>query len=207
MYSQIEERLNVASHAFGLLLSVVGLVLLVIRASEKGDAWYVVSFTIFGIGLVTLYAASTAYHASQNPVSRARLRVLDHAAIYILIAATYTPLCLLVLRGWEGWAIFGFSWAMAVTGVVIKLFFTGRFERTSTAMYIFMGWIIVFAIKPLMENLSSEGMFWLVAGGVSYTVGAGLFTLRKLPLNHALFHVFVLAGSLCHFIAVYVYVI
>ncbi|MCF6311669.1 MAG: hemolysin III family protein [Verrucomicrobiales bacterium] len=207
MYSKTEERLNVASHALGLLLSVVALVLLVMRATQKGDAWHVVSFAIFGIGLVTLYAASTAYHSSRNPASRAKLRVLDHAAIYILIAATYTPLCLLVLRGWQGWTIFGFSWAMAVTGVVIKLFFTGRFERTSTAMYIFMGWIIVFAIKPLMENLCSEGLFWLVAGGVSYTVGAGLFSLRKLPLNHALFHLFVLGGSLCHFIAVYVYVI
>ncbi|MFK5921311.1 MAG: hemolysin III family protein [Verrucomicrobiota bacterium] len=206
LYSKREEALNVWSHAVGLFLSVVGLVLLVIRAVSFGSAWHVASFSIFGLGMVLLYAASTAYHGVKRPELRNRLRVLDHAAIYILIASTYTPFCLITLKGAVGWTIFGVSWAMAVTGVMLKLFFTGRFNRISTAMYVFMGWVIVFAIKPLIAALPAEGVFWLVAGGVSYTVGAVIFSLDRIPLNHALFHVFVLIGSLSHFFAVYWYV-
>ncbi len=206
-YSRTEEALNILSHAGGLILSVAGLVLLVIRAITYGNVGHVLSFSIFGVSLVLLYAASTAYHSVRDPKLRGRMRVLDHAAIYILIAGTYTPFCLITLKGPVGWTIFVISWAMALVGVVLKLYFTGRFHRTSTAMYVFMGWIIVFAIKPLATNLSSEGLFWLVAGGVSYTVGAIFFSLGKLKFNHALFHVFVLAGSISHFIAVYCYVI
>lgn len=206
-YSRTEEALNILSHAGGLILSVVGLVLLVIRATTHGNVWHVASFSIFGISLVLLYAASTAYHSVRDLKLRGRMRVLDHAAIYILIAGTYTPFCLITLKGPVGWTIFTISWAMALVGVGLKLYFTGRFHRTSTAMYVFMGWIIVFAIKPLTTHLSSEGLFWLVAGGVSYTVGAIFFSLGKLKFNHALFHLFVLAGSISHFIAVYAYVI
>jgi len=206
-YSRKEEALNVLSHAGGLILSMVGLVLLVIRASLHGSAWHVVSFSIFGASMVALYAASTAYHSVRGPRLKERMRVVDHAAIYILIAGTYTPFTLITLKGTGGWMIFGASWAMALTGVVLKLYFTGRYHRVSTAMYVFMGWVIVFAIKPLIANLSPEGFFWLAAGGLSYTAGAFFFTLEKLKFNHALFHAFVLAGSASHFISVYFFVL
>ena len=135
------------------------------------------------------------------------MRVFDHAAIYLLIAGTYTPFTLITLKGTVGWLVFGVSWAMAVAGVVLKFYFTGRYHRVSTAMYVVMGWVIVFAIKPLVANLPSEGLFWLVAGGLSYTVGAVFFMLEKVKFNHALFHVFVLSVSVSHFIAVYFYVL
>ena len=205
-YSLIEERLNISSHAIGLLFSVIALILLVIRASEIGDLMYVISFSVFGISLVLLYAASTFYHSVQAPVLRNRMRIVDHAAIYVLIAGTYTPFTLVVLGGWTGWIIFAVSWMMATIGIVLKLFFTGKYDRISTFMYVFMGWIILFAIQPLIETLPYEGLFWLVAGGVSYTVGAILYGIAKIKFNHAIFHIFVLLGSVCHFVSVYFYV-
>ena len=206
-YSPAEERINIYSHAVGLIFSVIALVLLVVRAFSAGSALYVVSAAVFGLGLVALYAASTAYHSATDPARRKRLRVVDHAAIYLLIAGTYTPLVLITLGGAIGWTIFTASWAMAATGIGLKLFFTGRFDLLSTLMYIFMGWMIVFAMKPLIEALSSAGLFWLFFGGVCYTVGAVIYSIRQIPFNHAIFHLFVLAGSICHFIAVYWYVL
>ena len=206
-YSTLEERINIFSHAAGLLLSMVAIVLLVSRASHTGNVWHIVSAAIFGASLIALYAASTAYHSATRAELRARLRVIDHATIYILIAGTYTPFTLITLNGTVGWIIFAFSWGMAICGIILKLFFTGRFNLLSTLMYVFMGWIIVFAVKPLIANLSSEGLFWLVAGGLSYTVGAIIYSIKKVPFNHAIFHLFVLGGSICHFVAVYFYVL
>jgi len=206
-YSPAEERINIASHALGLVLSVIALVLLVVHASRYGNAWHIVSFSIFGVSLVALYAASTIYHRATDPVLRSRLRIVDHATIYLLIAGTYTPFTLITLGGFAGWTIFGVSWGMAAIGIVLKIFFTGRYDLVSTLMYVFMGWIIVFAIEPLIHNLSSDGLFWLVAGGIAYTVGAVLYSIKKIKFNHAIFHVFVLAGSACHFISVYFYVL
>ena len=206
-YSLTEERLNISSHAIGFLLSISALILLVMRASEIDDLMYLISFSVFGISLIVLYAASTVYHSAQAPVLRSRLRIIDHAAIYILIAGTYTPFTLVVLSDETGWLIFAASWSMATIGIVLKLFFTGRYDRISTFMYVFMGWIIIFAIEPLIERLSSDGLFWLVAGGVAYTVGAILYAIDKIKFNHAIFHLFVLIGSACHFISVYFYVI
>ncbi|PCJ86636.1 MAG: hemolysin D [Thiotrichaceae bacterium] len=205
-YSLVEERLNISSHAIGLLFSVIALILLVIRASEIGDLMYFISFSVFGISLIVLYAASTFYHSVQAPVLRNRMRIVDHAAIYILIAGTYTPFTLVVLGGWTGWIIFAVSWTMATIGIVLKLFFTGKYDRISTFMYVFMGWIILFAIQPLIETLPYEGLFWLVAGGVSYTMGAILYSIERIKFNHAIFHIFVLLGSVCHFVSVYFYV-
>ena len=202
-YSPAEERLNVLSHALGLLLSVVGLVLLIVKAASLGTPLHVVSFAIFGASLVILYAASTIYHSTDDPSRRTKLRTVDHAAIYILIAGTYTPFTLAVLSGTVGWTLFGVSWGMAVTGIVLKLFYTGRFNILSTSMYVFMGWVIVFAVKPLMAALPEEGIFWLFAGGIAYTVGAISYSIKKIPFGHAVFHFFVLAGSACHFISVY----
>ena len=206
-YSPTEERINISSHAIGLLLSTAAFVLLVLHASEYGDAWHIVSFGIFGASLIILFAASTIYHSAKDPLSRARLRIVDHASIYILIAGTYTPFTLVTLNGPIGWSIFAITWGMALSGIVLKLFFTGRYERISTLMYVFMGWIIVFAISPLIEKLSSDGLFWLVAGGIAYTVGAILYGIKKIKFNHAIFHVFVLIGAFCHFVAVYFYVL
>lgn len=206
-YSPQEEKTNIISHAVGLALSVAGLLLMVVRAGRYGDVWHVVSAGIFGVSLISLYAASTLYHSATDPVKRGRLRIFDHATIYVLIAGTYTPFTLITLNGMTGWVIFGVSWAMAVTGITLKLFFTGKYNLVSTLMYVFMGWIIVFAISPLVDNLSAQGLFWLFAGGVAYTVGAGIYSIKKIKFNHAIFHMFVLLGSACHFAAVYFYVL
>jgi len=206
-YSALEEKTNIISHALGLILSVIALLLMLVRASQYGNIWHIVSVSIFGVSLITLYAASTFYHSAKDPRRRARLRVIDHATIYTLIAGTYTPFTLVVLHGSVGWMVFGASWAMAITGITLKLFFTGRFNILSTMMYVFMGWIIVFAITPLIESLSTEGLFWLFAGGVAYTTGAILYSIKKIKFNHAIFHMFVLLGSACHFVSVYFYVL
>jgi len=206
-YSPAEELTNIVSHALGLVLSVVALVLLVIRASLYGDILQLVSVSIFGVSLIALYAASTFYHSARDVGLRTRLRIIDHATIYVLIAGTYTPLTLIALGGSIGWVIFAASWAMAIIGISLKVFFTGKFDLVSTLMYVFMGWIIVFAIKPLMDNMSSEGLFWLFAGGVAYTTGAIIYSIKKVPFNHAIFHLFVLLGSFCHFVSVYFYVL
>jgi len=206
-YTATEETINIASHAMGLLLSVVALVLLVKHAGMYGNIWHVISFAVFGFSLITLYAASTLYHSSAEPVFRSKLRILDHAAIYVLIAGTYTPFTLIILGGFTGWVIFSVSWIMAVVGIVLKVFFTGRYDLVSTLMYVFMGWIIVFALDELINKLSADGLFWLVAGGVAYTLGAVLYSIKAIKFNHAIFHIFVLIGSACHFISVYFYVL
>ena len=206
VYPPLEEKINVISHAFGLFFSVVALVLLVIRASNDGTVWHIVSFSIFGFSLILLYAASTFYHSAKTPIVRKRLNIFDHASIYILIAGTYTPFALVTLNGTIGWVIFGITWGIAIKGVVLKLYFTGRYDKVSTIAYVLMGWIIVIAIEPLLNNLSSEGLIWLLAGGIAYTIGAILYSMKKLKFNHAIFHLFVLLGSFCHFISIFFYV-
>ena len=206
-YSPLEERINIVSHASGLLFSAVGVVFLVWKAVQHGTLVHTLSFAVFGLSLCLLYAASTAYHSATAPRRRLALRVLDHASIYVLIAGTYTPFALIVLDGAVGWSIFAAAWSMALIGITLKLFFTGRFDHVSTAMYVFMGWVIMFAIKPLVANFSTEGLIWLVSGGIAYTVGALFYSIRKMPFGHATFHVFVLLGSLCHFVCVYFYVL
>jgi len=206
-YSPLEEKFNIISHGIGVVLGIIALLFLVPHAIEEGETVHVVSFTIYGFSIIILYLASTLYHKATKPKLRNRLRIFDHAAIYLLIAGTYTPFALVTLKGTTGWIIFGTVWAFAAIGITLKLFFTGRFDKISTLMYVLMGWIILFAFKPLMENLSSEGIFWLVAGGIAYMIGAVLYSIRKLPFNHAIFHIFVLIGSICHFISVYIYVL
>jgi len=202
VYTRAEERLNIASHAFGLLLSGVGLVLLLLDSLPYHDAVYTMSVGVFGLSLVTMYATSTLYHSARDANIRRRWRTADHAAIYVLIAGTYTPFCLVALEGPVGLTLFAVTWAMALVGIVLKLFFTGHFKRLSTLTYVAMGWLIVFAAKPFVEVFGGLGLAWLAAGGVLYTVGAIVYVL-KLPFGHATFHVFVLAGSFCHFVAVY----
>ena len=203
-YPAAEERFNVYSHGLGLLLSVLALLVLTLKAQGMLQ---VISVSVFAASLIALYGSSTIYHSTDDVTRRARLRTVDHAMIYVLIAGTYTPFALLVMQGTTGWAIFSVIWLMAATGIVIKLFHTGRYDKISTAMYVFMGWSIVFAIKPLIANLSADGLTWLFAGGISYTVGALFYSIKKMPYGHATFHVFCLLGSACHFISVYYFVL
>ncbi len=206
-YDSTEEKLNVITHAIGLVLSIVALVLLIIHANKYGTARHIVSFTIFGASLILLYSASTIYHYSQKPELRKKLNIVDHSAIYILIAGTYTPFTLVTLKGPLGWTIFGITWGIAIIGIIFKLFYTGRFDKISTSAYVAMGWIMIIAVKPLISNLPINGLYWLLAGGIFYTIGAILFSIRKIPYNHAIFHVFVLLGSFSHFMAIYFYVL
>ena len=205
-YSNLEEKLNVWSHAFGIFLSIIALVLLMTKAIEKGNIWMMISFPIFGISLILLYLASTLYHSAKDPSKRFKLKIFDHAAIYVLIAGSYTPFTLVSLNGETGWFIFSIVWILAFTGIILKLFFTGRFKVLSTAMYVLMGWLIIFYFKELTANLHSDGVFYLILGGVFYTIGAVLYSIKKIKFNHAIFHVFVLGGSFCHFLSVYLYI-
>lgn len=205
-YSNTEEKLNILTHGFGLLLAIIVLPILVLKSFEYQEFWKTISFVIYSLSLIVLYAASTFYHAAQSPKLRRKLNIFDHAAIYVLIAGSYTPFCLVVLPEETGWYMFVFVWLFALVGVVLKLFFTGKFDKISTALYLIMGWQVVFLIKPLMNNLSYDGLFYLIAGGVFYTIGAILYSIKKVPYNHAIFHVFVLLGSFSHFWAIYKYI-
>jgi len=206
-YNPKEEKFNIISHAIGLVLSIAALTLLAVFSSIYGSAWHIVSFSIYGVSLIVLYSASTFYHYVQSPKLRYRLNIFDHSAIYVLIAGTYTPFTLVVLKGWVGWTIFGVSWGLALAGIILKLFFTGKYDKISTLAYVLMGWVVIFAIKPLINNLPFEGLIWLLAGGILYTVGAILYSIKNLKYNHAIFHIFVLLGSFAHFITVFFYVL
>jgi len=206
-YSEKEEKINIISHKIGILFSIIALIFLTIKSIQYGETIAIVSSIIFGISLIILYTASTIYHSAKNEKVRMRLKVFDHSAIYALIAGTYTPFTLVVLNSKVGWIIFGISWGLAVIGITLKIFFTGRFQILSTVMYVLMGWIIVFAIKPLMMSLSSDGLLWLFIGGGCYTFGAVLYSIDKIKMNHAMFHILVLLGSVSHFIAVYFFVL
>ncbi|WP_369048367.1 hemolysin III family protein [Tenacibaculum sp. UWU-22] len=201
-YSEKEEKLNVLTHAFGLLLSIIAFPFLIQKSLNYQGFLNIASFWIYGLSLIILYAASTFYHAAKNPKRRRLLNIFDHAAIYILIAGTYTPICLIGLQSKMGWYLFLFVWVIAFIGVILKLFFTGKYNTLSTLLYLLMGWQIIFMIKPLIKNLSSEALAYIFLGGIFYTIGAILYSLKKLRYNHAIFHVFVVLGSVCHFIAI-----
>lgn len=206
-YSPVEERINIVTHGIGLVLSIIGLILLITHAAMYRNELYVLSFSIFGISLVVVYAASTIYHSIKKPELRMRMKIVDHAAIYLLIAGTYTPLTLITLHNTLGWVLFIILWIFAITGISLKLFFTGRYSLLSTIMYVLMGWIIVIAIKSIFENLPLGGFVWFITGGLVYTVGAILYSIKKIKFNHAIFHFLVVIGSFCHFVTVNYYVL
>jgi len=206
-YSPGEEWANRLTHGLGAGLSVAGLVLLVTYSVRHGDSWQVVSTAIFGVTLVLLYSSSTIYHSFKDERRRVLMRKFDHAAIFLLIAGTYTPFVLVTLRGPWGWSLFGVVWALAIAGVMLKFWFAGRFRVASTLLYIGMGWLVMIALKPLMAALPAEGLHLLVAGGLCYTGGAVFYLWRGLPYNHAIWHLFVLGGSVCHWVAVFRYVV
>ncbi|TDQ28838.1 PAQR family membrane homeostasis protein TrhA [Tenacibaculum caenipelagi] len=205
-YNDKEEKLNILTHGFGLLLSIIALPFLIQKSFVYTGFWKISSFYIYGISMIILYAASTFYHAAKEPKLRRKLNIFDHAAIYVLIAGTYTPFCLLVLPSKMGWYLFIVVWIFALTGVILKLFFTGKFDKLSTAIYLLMGWQIIFLIKPLIDNFSNNGLLYLFFGGVFYTAGAIFYSINKLKYNHAIFHAFVLLGSFSHFMTIYLYI-
>jgi len=204
--STAAEVANSITHGLGAVLSVVALVLLVVSAALKGTARHVVGGAIFGTSLVLLYCMSTIYHALTHRRAKQVFQILDHSAIYVLIAGTYTPFCLVTLRGAWGWSLFGVIWGLAALGITFKAIFGDRFEILSTAVYLGMGWLIVVAALPLYRALPGGGLAWLAAGGACYTFGVGFFAWRALRFHHAVWHLFVLGGSLCHAVAVLAYV-
>ena len=206
-YSSKEEAINVITHGIGLILSIPAVVLLIVYASIDGTVWHIASSCIYGSTLIVLYLASTTYHGSKKPELRKKLNVFDHSAIYLLIAGTYTPFLLVTLHGSWGWSLFGVVWGFAFIGILMKIFFSSRYKIISALAYVAMGWIIIIAIKPLINNLDPSGLKWLIAGGLSYTIGAALYVIKKIPYNHAIFHVFVLGGSFAHWMAIFFYVI
>lgn len=205
--NRLNEIANAVTHGLGTALAVAALVLLIVFASIYGDAWHVVSFSIYGATLVMLYLASTLYHSFQNARVKYVFRILDHAAIYLLIAGTYTPFTLVTLRGALGWTLFGVIWGLAVAGVVFKAFCLKRFVVLSTIFYILMGWLIIISIRTLVQNLPTAGLFWLIAGGIAYTLGIYFYAQKQKLFRHAIWHLFVLAGSTAHFFSVLLYVL
>ena len=208
--SLIEEIANSVTHGIGLLLSIIGLVVLVVLAKKiHGGAWRIVSFSIYGSSLVILYAASTLYHSFSFSSGRINyiFKIIDHSAIYLLIAGTYTPFTLVSLRGAWGWTFFGTIWGLALAGIMFKVFFVKRFLILSTVTYLTMGWLAVIAAYPILKNIPLGGIVWLVMGGLLYSVGVIFHFFDKLPFHHAIWHLFVLGGSVCHYFAILFYVL
>jgi hemolysin III len=197
-----EEVINAITHGIGALLAVAGLVILVVLSSIEGTSWHIVSFAIFGSALVILYTVSTLYHGFTNTKLKSLFRKFDHMAIFLLIAATYTPFCLTVLNGWIGWSLFSIVWTFAISGIVLKVFATGRYEALSTALYVAMGWVVILFIKPVYTATSVEGFVFLMIGGALYSMGVVFFVKDKVRYFHGIWHVFVLSGSSFHFFSV-----
>jgi hemolysin III len=202
-----EEFVNVITHAIGAVLGIAGLSALVVGAARNGDIWRIVSFSIYGATLVLLYLASVFYHGARSPRAKRYLQFFDHSAIYLLIAGTYTPFTLVSMRGSLGWTMFGLIWGLAIFGIMLNVFFFGRLKYFSTILYLLMGWLVVIAIKPVMDAVSLRGLIWLVAGGLSYTVGVIFYAWHRLPYAHPIWHLFVLGGSVCHFFSIFFYVL
>ena len=202
-YTLREELANVLTHSLGMLLSIAGLCLMVVYAAMYRDATHVVGASVFGGTMVVLYGASTLYHTFQQRI----FRILDHVSIYLLIAGTYTPFTLVVLPvGW-GWSIFGVIWGLALAGIIFKILCIERLEVLCVAVYLGMGWLGIIALKPMLEALPLAGLLWLAAGGLMYTFGVIFYSWHRLPYNHAIWHLFVMAGTFCHFVTVYWFVL
>ena len=197
-----EELANAITHGLGAAAALAGGAVLITLAALFGDGWQLAGAIVFGICLLLLYLASTLYHAIAHPATKARLKVFDHCAIYLLIAGTYTPFTLIGLRGPWGWSLFAAIWTLAFAGVVFKLYFTGRFKLVSTLLYVGMGWLALVAIKPLLDALDGWTLGWLLAGGVFYTLGTVFYHRPSLRYSHAVWHLFVVAGSVCHYVSV-----
>ncbi|OPA77550.1 hemolysin D [Paenibacillus selenitireducens] len=206
-YSRREEIANAITHGIGAFLSIAALALLIVFSSLFGTAWHVVSFTIYGITMLLLYASSTLVHSFPEGKVKDLFEIFDHASIYLFIAGTYTPFLFVVVRGSLGWTLFGIVWGIAISGVVFKAFFVKKFLFLSTLFYVAMGWLIVLAWNPLVDTLATGGIVLLVVGGLLYTLGTVFYVWRGFPFHHAIWHMFVLAGSAAHFFAILLYVL
>ena len=206
-YSFAEELVHAVTHGIGVILSIAGLSWMLYVSINVADPWRIVASSIYGTTLIALFLASTMYHAMYASRHREIFKLLDHCAIYLLIAGTYTPFLLVAMRSDTGWWIFGTIWALATAGIVKKLWFRHRFPKVALASYLAMGWLIVVAAPQMVEAIGPNGMAWVVAGGVAYTAGAIFYAVDRIPFNHAIWHVFVLAGGICHFFGVALHVL
>ncbi len=194
-----EEIANAITHGMGVGLSIAALVILVVFAAQQSDAWKVVSFSIYGAAMIMLYTASTLYHSFHQPKIKRFFRILDHCSIFLLIAGTYTPITIGTMRGGWGWTLFGIIWGLALLGVNLKIFALGKLKAVSIAVYIFMGWMVLIAVKPLMQAAPPSFLMWMLIGGLSYTLGIIFYAAKRLPYHHSIWHLFVLGGSISHF--------
>ncbi|MEF2155555.1 hemolysin III family protein [Luteimonas sp. FXH3W] len=201
-YSASEELANALTHGIAAAAALGAGAVLITLSALWGDVWQLSGAIVYVATLFVMYLASTVYHSIPQPKLKARFKVLDHCAIYLLIAGTYTPFMLVGLRGPWGWSLLTVIWSLAAAGIAFKLFFTGRFKLISTLIYIAMGWLIVVAVKPMMNSLSAFTLQWLLAGGLFYTLGTVFYMAKKIPYSHSIWHGFVIAGSACHFVAV-----
>jgi hemolysin III len=201
-YGPREEIVNSVTHGIGTMLSIAGLVILLVFAVLYGTSWHIVSFSIFGGSLIVLYAASTLYHSLSNPSAKTVLKKLDHSAIFLLIAGTYTPFMIVSIRGPWGWSLFGVVWTLAIVGITIKFITIFRFRALSVVVYVFMGWLGLIAIKEIVSAVPFPSLILLIIGGLFYTTGVIFYWYRKLPFNHGIWHMFVLGGSVSHYFAV-----
>jgi len=206
-YTFGEEIAHAVSHGIGILLSIAGLVVMLIFAYLYGDAWHIVSCSIYGATLILLYTASTLYHGITQPTLKRILQRIDHAAIYLLIAGTYTPFTLVALRGGWGWTLFGLVWSFAMVGVVLETMVKKRINWLSISLYLGMGWMVVIAIRPMLDSVASGGLVLLLAGGLCYSLGVIFYAWKRLAYHHAVWHLFVMAGSLLHFFSIFFYVL
>lgn len=206
-YNRGEEIANSITHGIGMLLAIGGTVVLIVYAALYGNGWHIVSCSIFGAALILLYLASTLYHAIQHPGAKPILRILDHSAILVLIAGTYTPITLVSLRGPWGWTLFAIIWSLAVVGILVETTGLRRFRAGMLGLYVIMGWAVVAAVKPMLHQVGSGGLWLLLAGGLAYTGGITFYLWERLPYNHAIWHLFVMAGSVLHYLAVLLYII
>ncbi|OEF98747.1 hypothetical protein BHF68_00195 [Desulfuribacillus alkaliarsenatis] len=200
-----EEIFNSVTHGIGALLSLVALVVLVSFASIQGDPWRIVSFSIYGFTLFFLYLSSTLYHSVFHEKTKRVLRVFDHVSIYLVIAGSYTPIALVAIHGPWRWIIIGLIWSIAITGIVLKIINLNKTKKFSTALYVAMGWLVIIAIKPMLEMVPTGLLIWLLVGGLFYTFGIIFYACKRIPFNHGIWHIFVLSGSIAHFIGILFY--
>jgi len=196
-----EEVANAITHGIGVGLAIAALVILVVFAARISDTWKVVSFSIYGATMIILFLSSTLYHSFPQPYLKRFFRIMDHSSIFLLIAGTYTPVTIGSMRGGWGWALFGVIWGLTIVGIILKIFAMSKLKWLSIVVYLMMGWIILIAIKPLVAVVTTKFLIWILAGGLAYSLGIIFYVARKLPFHHAVWHMFVLAGSICHFFA------
>ena len=201
-HDPLEELANAITHGVGLVFSIIGFVILLALAMMRGGPWQIAGCAIYGVTLVCLYAASTLYHSVLSPRFKRALLIFDHCAIYSLIAGTYTPFLLVNLRGPWGWSLFGVMWGLALGGILFKLWFVDHFPIMSTSFYVLMAWAGVVAVKPVLAHVPAAGLFWLVVGGLMYMLGVVFYASKRIPHHHAIWHIFVMGGSTCHYVAV-----